>query len=107
MAEFKQPLTVIRYDARGALARKSQAIHMLLALGPLIVAIWGPKIAWVQLASFSAFGLVGAHAVYRQFKIDRCPACDAPRFFQRYHRDLDPRYCYNCGVQLIMIPDAS
>jgi hypothetical protein len=90
-----------QYAARKQRARESWSWHMLFAMGPFCMFIWGPRrlaiVAWV------AFAVILMLGVRRQFQIKRCPACNAGRQgfsipFFRYRPD--PYRCDRCGVEL-------
>lgn len=103
-----QGLSIVeQYAARRQRAREDWAFCMLIAMVPFCIFVWGP--AFLQIPAWFAFGAVGAWGVRRQFKINRCPACDAGRMgysisivgFARRSYVPDPNYCDKCGVELV------
>ena len=95
-----------QYAKRKQRARESWAWHMLFALVPFCVFIWGPR--WLAIPAWVGFAAGLVWGAYRQIRIDRCPACEASRWIWRfgflyaYARPSRSSHCRSCGTRLLI-----
>ena len=98
--------TIQQYAALRQRARNSWAFHMLIAMVPFCLFVFKKLPNWGLLTCFGAFAIIGVHGVYRQYQIDRCPACAARQFARhlngtRQSEVGDLNFCLECGVRLL------